>query len=108
MNFPPSIAHRHIYDVAPVHDNLTSPDYQTYKVNSIASPYIEDSLRVYINGFRVSTTEEVYVPGPTGPTSTWYLTTFTPDHENGKFVLNRAIDPDDVIYVDFDLAVSAS
>ena len=108
MNFPTSIAHRHIYDLVPVHDNLLDPDYQTYKVNSIASAYIEDSLRVYINGFRVSTTEEVYVPGPTGPTGTWYLTTFTPDHENGTFVLNRAIDSDDVIYIDFDLAVSGS
>ena len=108
MNFPVSIAHRHIYDLVPVHNNLLSPDYQTYKVNAIASAYIEDSLRVYINGFRLSTNEEVYVPGPTGPTSTWYLTSFTPSHTTGKFTLNRAIDVDDVIYIDFDLSVSAS
>jgi hypothetical protein len=105
MNFPTTMAHRHIYDLVPVHDNLLDPDYQTYKVNSIASPYMEDSLRVYVNGFRISTNQEVYVPGPI-PSETWYLTSFTPDHEAGIFTMNRALDPDDVIYIDFDLSVS--
>jgi hypothetical protein len=106
MSFPTSMAHRHIYDLVPVHNDLVTPDYQTYKVNSIASPYIEDSLRVYVNGFKLTVNDEIYVPGPTGPTGTWYLTSFTPDHENGMFILSRAIDPDDIIYIDFDLAVS--
>jgi hypothetical protein len=106
MNFPTSIAHRHIYDLIPVHYNLITPDYQTYKVNSISSPYIEDSLRVYINGIKISTNEEIYVPGPTGPSSTWYLTSFTPDYENGTFVLNRPVDADDVICIDFDLSLN--
>lgn len=101
--FPTSLAHRHIYDATPVPYDILDPDYMEYKVNSVATPYLEDSLKVYINGFKLTTTDEVYVPGPDGLTSTWYLTTFTPNYANGTFILNRALDPDDIIYIDYDL-----
>lgn len=106
MVFPSSLAHIHHYDKVPVHDNLLSPDYKTYKTTSVATQYIEGSLRVWINGIRLTESEQVYVPGPSGPSGTWYATTYTPDYSSGKFVLNRAIDPDDIITIDFDQSVS--
>lgn len=100
--FPSSAAHRHFYDNTPVHDNLSTPDFIHYKVNSIASPYIEGSLRVYVNGTRLSATESIYVPGAltTDPDT---LLTFIPDHDNGTFALSAAVSDEDVIRIDYDL-----
>ena len=92
-------AHRHYYDLEPVtSDNLN------YTVNSLATPFIEGSLRVYINGIRLS--EEYSVYYPSNPVSSWSLNKYTADHENGSFVLNTAISEDDIIRIDFDISLT--
>lgn len=103
LAFPVSAAHRHFYGVTPVHVDLIDPDYINYKVNSVATPFIEDSLRITINGIRIFTDNEVYVPGAL-ITDPWTLLSFTPDYENGTFALSAAITEDDVIRVDFDIS----
>lgn len=102
LNLPLSIAHQHVYDENPVHLNVISPNYREYRVNSISTPFIEGSLRVYINGIRLSETSTIYVYGAEGPSGNWELTSFTSDHENGTFELNRSISPNDIIRIDYD------
>lgn len=111
LTFATTSIHNHYYDLVPVHYNTVTPDYQTYKVNSLASPYKDGSLRVYINGIRLTadTTAAphyVYVPSASGPSEDWTLMTFTPDSTNGLFTLNRAITVSDVIRIDFDIQLS--
>lgn len=103
LTFPPDAAHRHFYGLTPAPEEILDPDYINFKVNSSASPFVEDSLRVYINGMRVGGTE-VYVPGAL-PTDPWTLLSVTPDHENGRFALSSAISENDVIRIDFDIAL---
>ena len=79
----------------------SSPDYTNYLVNSVATPFIEDSLRVYINGIRLSSSDWVYVPGPDGPDDNWTLTSFTPDHTSGSFEINRTLDSSDIVRIDY-------
>jgi len=103
MVFPDSAAHEHHYDLTPVHADQDEPDYTNYKVTSSATAFIEGSLRVYINGIRISEDETVYVyNADSGPAGTWTLTQFTGDADNGTFELNRAIDEADTIKIDFD------
>jgi hypothetical protein len=104
MQFPASAAHRHYYNLEPVSVDLVNPDYINYQVNSIASPYIEGSLRVAINGFRIFPDVEVYVPGAMVD-DPWTLMSFQEDFENGLFGLSSAITEDDVIRIDFDIAL---
>jgi len=101
LGFPVEAAHRHYYDQAPVHAELANPDYINYKVNSIATPYVEDSLRVFINGVRLSSSDSIYVPGAL-VNDPWTLLRFTPDPENGTFALSAAISEEDIIRVDYD------
>lgn len=96
-------AHRHFYDLSPVSipsDDPIPVDYKKFKVNSLATPFIEDSLRVYINGIRLSSQYSVYYPS--NPISSWSLNRFTPDHINGIFILDNAITETDIIQIDFD------
>lgn len=102
--FPSTAVHNHFYSLTPVHVNIGSPDYINYKTTSVATAFIEDSLRIYINGIRIFEDEEVYVYGDDGPDGTWALISFTPDHDNGTFELSRAISVDDIIMIDFDTA----
>lgn len=104
MTFPASAAHRHYYGLPPVSVDEIAPDYINYKVNSVASEYVEGSLRVYINGVRIFTDAEVYVPGALVD-DPWTLLSFTEDAENGLFELSSAITENDVIRVDFDIAL---
>lgn len=100
VNFPIEFAHRHYYDSVPVTD-----DYENFQVNSVSTPYMEGTLRVYINGVRLNSEFEVYVPGNL-TTDDWILNKFTPDYEAGTFVLSTPIASDDIILVDFDVALS--
>jgi hypothetical protein len=104
--FPAAARHRHYYDVTPTHQNALSPDYQSYKV---AYPYKEASMRVFVNGVRLSTSVEVMVPtifGASGPT--WVPLKFTEDTATsgsvigGKFSLSDSITSSEDIRVDFD------
>lgn len=92
-------AHRHFYDLEPLTD-----DYIEFTVTSVNTPYVEDSLRVYVNGVRLSSEIEIYTPGNL-VSDDWVLLKFTPDHENGAFSLNAAITSEDIIRIDFDVAL---
>lgn len=103
MSFPDSAAHQHYYDLVPVHDNISTPDYINYKTTSVPTAFIEDTLRVYVNGIRVSENNDVYVYNTTsGPAGSWTLLSVTPDPVNGTFELSRAISINDSIIIDFD------
>lgn len=105
MSFPDTAAHEHYYSLVPVHANLMSPDYTNYKTTSVSTAYIEDSLRVYINGIRINEDDDVYVyDAATGPSGTWTLTSFTGNYSAGTFVLNRALSSSDIINIDFDIS----
>lgn len=105
LTFASDSLHNHLYDQTPVHDNLIEPDYQTYKINSLATPFISGSLRVYINGMRLSETGYVYAPSASGPTEDWTLLSYTPDAENGMFTLSTNITSIDVIRIDYDTQI---
>lgn len=104
LAFPASAAHQHFYGLVPVDANAISPDLTNYKVNSSSSKFIEDSLRVYINGVRIFSDVEVYVPGPMVEDA-WTLLSFTPDNEAGTFSLSSALSEEDIITIDFDIAL---
>lgn len=105
MTFPTSAAHQHNYGKTPVHVNLVTPDFINYKVNSVASEYIDDSLRVFINGVRIFEDDDVYVPGALVD-DPWTLLSFTSDSTNGTFELSAAITDDDIIKVDYDISLT--
>jgi hypothetical protein len=86
------------YDVEP-----STSDYINYDATGISDPYVSGSLRVYVNGIRLSSSANVLVyPGSDGPTGTWTALSYTEDADNGLFVLSRAITGDDIIRIDFD------
>jgi len=106
--FPPAAAHGHFYDLAPAHVTPASPNYKDYKTTSVGTAFITDSLRVYVNGIRLSEDESIYVyDGSTGPDGTWtltYIASSTP--ASGLFSLNRALDALDIIRIDFDRSLA--
>lgn len=99
--FPPEAAHKHHYNITPAHFNSSEPDDTNYITSLFNTPFIEGSLRVYVNGIRLGETE---VPVPSyNNFSNLTLTkieSYVP--ENGRFTLNRALSEDDVILIDFD------
>lgn len=103
MAFPAAAAHQHFYGLTPEHVNIVTPDYINYQVDSVSTVFVEDTLRVYINGVRIFSDVEVYVPGALVDDA-WTLMKFTPDFENGTFALSSAITEDDVIRIDFDIS----
>lgn len=96
-------AHRHYYDLTPIMiptDDVVPVLNKLYKVTSIATPYTEDSLRVYINGIRLSKEFPVYFPNSS--VSAWSLNTYTEDFDAGTFTLSAPIADEDIIQIDFD------
>lgn len=102
LGFPVASAHRHYYDQKPVHYNTTNPDYKKYKVNSVATPYVEGSLRVYVNGVRLTSSDSVYVPGSLVD-DPWTLLTVTPSYDTGTFTISVALSEEDVLRIDYDI-----
>lgn len=120
-NFPLTVRHLHNYDIVPVPQNLFSPDYKNYVVTSTATQYRSGSLRVYINGIRLTQSGNItpgkaphgnYVPtGFSSGTPIWMTFTYTEDTASlsngiitsGKFSLSNPITAEDVITVDFDM-----
>jgi len=92
--------HNHYYNVEPITAN-----YIDYTVNSISTPYIEGSLRVYINGISINDSASVYVP-TSDPTDPWVQNKFTSDYANGSFALDIALTSNDIIRIDFDISLS--
>jgi hypothetical protein len=93
------------YDVTPAHQDAFDPDYQSFKTTSLATPFVDGSLRIYVNGSRLSESAGVYVPGPT-PIEVWQILSYVADSEDGTFVLSAALTPADVIRIDFDQPVA--
>ena len=93
-------AHEHHYDLVP---NLLSPSspFVNYEVHNAVSSFMEDSLKVYINGFRLSSTGSIYYRNANGD---WVANGFTPDHANGEFTLDNELYAGDEIRVDFDIS----
>ena len=106
--------HNHFYDFTPVAQNIVTPDYKSYKVTSIGTPYKQGTLRVYVNGIRLSESNLVYIPfnfTVSGPS--WKLMGYTEDVADvngivtsGKFTLSSTITASDIIRVDFDTQFS--
>lgn len=95
LAFPVESAHTHFYDITP---NNPSGDLQTYYV---PLDYIEGSLRVYVNGTRLSEDGEIYHPGYI-PTAEWTLNKFTVDEsDTTMFTLDNELNENDVIKIDF-------
>lgn len=105
MAFPPSAAHQHYYGLTPAAANLLDPDYVNYRSTSTATPFVAGSLRVYVNGVRIFDDAEVYVPGAL-VTDMWTLLSFTEDAAHGAFDLSAAITAEDMIRIDFDVALA--
>lgn len=100
--FPADAARLFNYDITPAHQTPSSPDYQSYKTTSVNTPYITGSLRVYVNGVRLSSTGQVRVPD-IATADTWTLTYVSSETPaSGLFTLNRALTSSDVIRIDFD------
>lgn len=96
-------AHRHYYNLNPVMeptDDMVPILYKKFKVTSMSTPFVEDSLRVYINGIRLNPNDSVYHPDSS--VSNWMLNGYVSDHENGIFTLTNAITELDIIQIDFD------
>jgi hypothetical protein len=97
-----SSAHEHYDNTLPTSASLT-PDFMTYLVNGPA--FIAGSLKVYINGVRLFPYPySVYVPS-SDPSLPWLLNSFT-ENGNTGFVLTNKITQDDIIVVDFTVALS--
>lgn len=115
VTFPMTARHQHYYDIKAVPLVPSLPDYINYTVNSLATPYKEGSLRVFVNGVRISRTsvdDEVVVPRGSGSETTWFSLSYEEDTatdgvvDSGKFALSAAITSDDRIYTDFDVALT--
>lgn len=104
LGFPTEAAHRHFYGLEPVSVDDIDPDYMNYKVNSLATPFIEGSLRIYVNGSRIFENTDIYVPGRLVD-DPWTLLYFTPSESEGTFVLSEALSEDDKIRIDFDVSL---
>lgn len=99
LAFPTEAAHLHFYDVTPDNDD-SGTLYLDYKIPTY-SDFIDGTLRVYVNGVKLSEGVDVYHPGAT-PDDEWVLNYYTSDYSTGTFSLNEAITAYDVIKIDFD------
>jgi hypothetical protein len=106
-NFPATV-HEHHYGLIPAHVNLITPDYTNYYVTSVATPYMEGSLRIFINGVRLNAYSTVMIPFG-APTVSYVALSYTEDTAtsgvvtSGKFTLSQAISSAANIVVDFDV-----
>jgi hypothetical protein len=121
VTFPLTSRHRHYCDVKPTPLNTLSPDYITYHTTSVATPYVAGSLRVFVNGVRISHYDndvsppaDTKFPRNTTPTTTWVSLNYTEDVSNitsgvvttGLFTLSSAILPTDRIVIDFEVLLA--
>lgn len=100
LSISTAFAHNHYYDLEPI-----TADYQNYAVTAVNTPFINGSLRVYINGVRINTDYEIYAPGFL-PTTAWTLNKFTPNSSNGTFALANPVTSSDIIRIDFDVTLT--
>jgi hypothetical protein len=103
LGFPLEAAHRHYYDQEPVPLDLMEPDFINYKVNTAATPIVSGTLRVYINGVRLSASTSIYVPGAL-VNDPWTLMTYVEHADSGEFALSTAVSEEDVVRIDYDIS----
>lgn len=107
--FPSSVRHIHYYNINPVSVNLITPDFINYKTTSVSTPYKAGSLRIYLNGIRLSENATVDVPVWNGTAYVPTAYTYSEDDDvggivtSGLFAMSPAIDEDIVIFIDFDV-----
>lgn len=106
--FPPDVAHRHVYSLVPADHTPApgAPDRKSFLTTALATPYVEGSLRVYINGTRIG--DGTYVPifsGSSTPSSWMLFSVSSEDHEMGSFELNSAVPLGNDIWIDFDTLI---
>lgn len=96
--FPAAAAHQHYYDVTPIHSIPSGPNYTDFET---ATSFVDGSLVVYVNGIRLSSTDSIRVPDA-DDVDTWTLTTVDfLDADAGEFSLNRALNSNDIIRIDY-------
>lgn len=114
--FPPDAAHRHNYNLVPAYDIPSNPTFKNYRTTAINTPFRPGSLRVYVNGMRITgdpvkvlnySSSSVTIPNSGGiavfPASAWINTYIASENPSGgTFELNRSLSPSDVIRIDFD------
>lgn len=109
--FPSHAAHRHNYGIFPAHSNPSGPNYLNFITTSTNTPYVEGSLRVYVNGMRIYSPGE-FTPAPSinvpnYDASDWVELYVSSENPNtGEFSLNIAISAEDKIIIDFDQALT--
>ena len=105
LGFPIEAAHRHFYDQPAIPSNQMQPYYQNYSVNSETTPYIAGSLRVFLNGIRLSAVHGVYAPGSL-VNDAWTLLSYTEDAVGGAFTLSTPVSQEDVVRIDYDILLA--
>jgi hypothetical protein len=103
LGFPLESAHQHYYDITPENASTSDPDFINYKVNSSSTPFISGSLKVYVNGLRLTASASIYIPGHL-VNDPWTLLTYTEDSSNGIFQLSTALSEEDIIRIDYDIS----
>jgi hypothetical protein len=83
--------------------STSDPDFINYKVNSSSTPFISGSLKVYVNGLRLTASASIYIPGHL-VNDPWTLLTYTEDSSNGIFQLSTALSEEDIIRIDYDIS----
>lgn len=106
-SFPSSVRHTHYYGLVPV-----TSDRLNYTTTSINTAYKQGSLRVYINGVRLNSHHNVYVPIGVPSTVTWTAFSFEEGTAtsgvvtDGDFVLSSTVPVSASVVVDFDVLYS--
>ncbi len=106
--YSPETAHIHNYQIIPAHQMPGTPDYRNYKTTSINTPFKEGTLRVYVNGFRISTSAtKIFIGSDPTDLGNWQeVYVETQNNSTGVFSLNTSITSTDVILIDFDQELS--
>lgn len=117
--FPLTARHRHYYDIKPIPLDPENPDYQNYTSTSVPTAYAEGSLRVYVNGVRISKLDadanppdDVKFPRASSGSATWVSLYYEEDTAtdgivtSGEFSLSTAILSTDRITIDFDVVLT--
>ena len=114
--FPPDAAHRHNHNLIPAYDIPSGPTFKNYRTTAVNTPFKTGSLRVYVNGLRMTgvpvkvlnyLSVPVTIPNSGGiavfPAAAWINTNIASENPaEGTFELNRSLSPSDVIRIDFD------
>lgn len=106
---PPDVAHRHEYGLSPAQSSLSN--WKDFKTTSLSTPYMEGSLRVYINGIRTSAGSYVPIFSGAGGSPTWSLFYVASENASeGTFSLNSPLlyPAYNKIVIDFDTLFPAT